>query len=166
MIRSATAEDASRLAEIYIFAKRSAYRSIFKNDWVSFNELQVLPLALELRDDARQRRDLFVYDDGIVRGLMRWDRSQSAAGIWELKELYVDPFFQGTGCGRALMENFLASARNGGVDAAILWVLEKCARAPILCPLWLRARWQPQTAARYAGVPAALSLDFLRELST
>lgn len=129
MIRPATAEDASRLAEIYIFAKRSAYRGIFKNDRVSFNELQVLPLALQLRDDPAQRQDLFVCDDGIVRGLMRWNRCQEAWGIWELKELYVDPFFQGGGYGRELMDSFLTSARAGGMHTAILWVLEKNDRA-------------------------------------
>ena len=42
MIRKATKEDASRLAEIQIYAKRYSYRSIFQNDEVSFNEMQVL----------------------------------------------------------------------------------------------------------------------------
>ena len=46
MIRKATKEDASRLAEIQIYAKRYSYRSIFQNDEVSFNEMQVLKLAL------------------------------------------------------------------------------------------------------------------------
>lgn len=46
MIRRAEIKDASRLAEILIFAKRTAYRQIFNNDNVSFNEMQVLDLAL------------------------------------------------------------------------------------------------------------------------
>lgn len=46
MIRKATKEDASRLAQIQIYAKRYSYRSIFQNDEVSFNEMQVLKLAL------------------------------------------------------------------------------------------------------------------------
>ena len=60
-IRPARAEDASRIAEIWIFAKRAAYRSIFQNDQVSFGEMQVLPLALELRDREGMRQDLWVY---------------------------------------------------------------------------------------------------------
>jgi putative acetyltransferase len=47
MIRRAEVNDASRLAEILIFAKRTAYRQIFNNDNVSFNEMQVLDLALD-----------------------------------------------------------------------------------------------------------------------
>lgn len=45
MVRKATKMDASRLAEILIFAKRTAYRPIFQDDLVSFNEMQVLDLA-------------------------------------------------------------------------------------------------------------------------
>lgn len=46
-IRRAAPKDASRLAEILIFAKRVAYRPIFQNDAVSFGQMQVLPLANE-----------------------------------------------------------------------------------------------------------------------
>ena len=49
MIRKATKEDASRLAEIQIYAKRYSYRSIFQNDEVSFNEMQVLSLHCFIR---------------------------------------------------------------------------------------------------------------------
>ena len=62
-IRPARQEDASRLAEILIFAKRMAYRPIFRNDYVSFNVMQVLPLALHYRDEADALRDVFVYDE-------------------------------------------------------------------------------------------------------
>ena len=50
MIRKATKEDASRLAEIQIYAKRYSYRSIFQNDEVSFNEMQVLKLDTVLSE--------------------------------------------------------------------------------------------------------------------
>lgn len=53
MIRVATIKDASRLAEIQIFSKRKAFRPIFQNDDVSFNEMSVLRLAFVLgRPDA------------------------------------------------------------------------------------------------------------------
>lgn len=42
MLRKAGNMDISRIAEILIFTKRTTYRSIFKNDNVSFNEMQVL----------------------------------------------------------------------------------------------------------------------------
>ena len=65
VIRPAVPADASRLAEIQIFAKRTAFRSVFQNDFVSFNEMQVLDLALRFRDDPDMRKDVFVWDDGI-----------------------------------------------------------------------------------------------------
>ena len=44
MVRHANIEDISRIAEIIVFGKRVAYRPIFQNDEVSFNELQVLDI--------------------------------------------------------------------------------------------------------------------------
>lgn len=44
MIRKAEKKDISRIAEIIVFGKRVAYRPIFENDDVSFNELQVVNL--------------------------------------------------------------------------------------------------------------------------
>lgn len=44
MVRRATMQDISRIAEIIVFGKRVAYRHIFNNDLVSFNELQVIDL--------------------------------------------------------------------------------------------------------------------------
>ncbi len=42
-IRKAVVSDASRIAEILIFTKRMNYREIFKNDEVSFGEMQIYP---------------------------------------------------------------------------------------------------------------------------
>ena len=109
MIRVATIKDASRLAEIQIFSKRKAFRPIFQNDDVSFNEMSVLRLALYYQDVIGALDDIYVFDDGIVKGMMKLDCKNS---IWELKELYVDPFFQGEGVGTKLMRHFL-------------WVLEE-----------------------------------------
>lgn len=43
-VRHANMKDISRIAEIIVFGKRVAYRPIFKNEEVSFNELQVLDI--------------------------------------------------------------------------------------------------------------------------
>ena len=48
-IRKASIQDASRLAEILIFAKRVHYRRIFCNDKVSFGEMQVLGTGVSCR---------------------------------------------------------------------------------------------------------------------
>lgn len=59
-IRPMKSEDASRVAEILIFAKRSAYRPIFRNDYVSFQEMSVLNLALSYLENSKLRENVFV----------------------------------------------------------------------------------------------------------
>lgn len=126
LIRPAVSADASRLAEILIFAKRAAYRPIFHADNVSFGEMQVLPLALAYRDDPARLRGVRVLEDGFVKGMAHGATCPPRA---ELVELYVDPFFQGAGIGGALLADFEAQARASGATEAFLWVLEKNAAA-------------------------------------
>lgn len=127
-IRPMKSEDASRVAEILIFAKRSAYRPIFRNDYVSFQEMSVLNLALSYLENSKLRENVFVYDDGIVRGMISIDPN-FAPGEWHLKELYIDPFFQHQGIGSALMSEFLSMAADAGSRQVSLWVLEANAAA-------------------------------------
>ena len=51
MIRHANKQDIPRIAEIIVFGKRVAYRPIFENDYVSFNELQVVQLYEEYKNN-------------------------------------------------------------------------------------------------------------------
>jgi putative acetyltransferase len=127
IIRKASKEDASRLAEILIFAKRTSYRSIFKNDYVSFNEMQVLHLALDYQNREGALDNILVYDDGIVKGMMHREKSTDIAypeGI-RLNEFFVDTFFQGNGIGREMMKMFLHEAETLSVKNIFLWVLEE-----------------------------------------
>ncbi|SHJ62641.1 putative acetyltransferase [Clostridium amylolyticum] len=127
MIRKAEVKDASRLAEILIFAKRTAYRQIFNNDNVSFNEMQVLDLALEFRDIESQLDDLYVYDDGIVKGLIKWGKADNKGteNNVEIFELYIDTFFQGQGIGSILIKDCIEHAKKQNIRQLFLWVLEK-----------------------------------------
>lgn len=125
MIRPAMPKDASRIAEISIFAKRAAYRHIFKDDLTSFGKMQVLPLALSLTHPGALE-GFYVLDDGFVRGFMH---VREQRGRLELNELYVDPLLQGEGCGRRLMEYFLQYGARRGFDTFALWVLEDNRRA-------------------------------------
>lgn len=113
MIRNATKEDISRIAEILVFVKRMNYRRIFRNDAVSFGEIQVIPVA-EKYSDSRILETIFVYEaEGIVKGLIRIEDK-------EVVELYVDHFFQGQGIGAELLE-----FAKKEFDVRSLWVLEK-----------------------------------------
>ncbi|MBP0964398.1 MAG: GNAT family N-acetyltransferase [Oscillospiraceae bacterium] len=112
MIRKAEIKDISRIAEILVFVKRINYRSIFKNDDYSFNELQVIKVA---EDYSRPEKldNIFVYDDGIVKGLIHMEGT-------EIAELYVDQFFQDQGIGAKLIEY---AKQQFGADR--LWAIEK-----------------------------------------
>lgn len=117
MIRHAETRDASRIAEILIFSKRSNYRDIFRNDQVSFGEMQVYPLAKSYLDHPETLENIWVYEDGFVTGMIHIEDT-------EIRELYVDPFFENQGIGSALISFAIQQKR-----CTCLWVLEKNARA-------------------------------------
>ena len=112
MIRQATIEDASRIAEISIFTKRMNYRAIFRNDKVSFGEMQVYPLADSYIHNPQLLQGIWVFDDEFVKGFINIDGKRIA-------ELYVDSFFENQGIGGRL----LSFAVTKGCDT--LWVLDK-----------------------------------------
>ena len=116
-IRQATTEDIPRIAEILVFSKRKNYRDIFKNDVASFTELQVYPLAKNLFENPNLLKNAFVYDDEFVKGLIHIDGA-------EIKELYVDPFFERKGIGGKLLDYAISN-----YHVQELWVLEENEKA-------------------------------------
>lgn len=111
-IRKAEARDLSRIAEILVFVKRINFRPIFQDDGFSFGELQVLTVAQEY-SAPEILNNIWLYDDGIVKGLIHIEGE-------ELKELYVDSFFQGQGIGAELIE-----FAKREFDVKFLWAIEK-----------------------------------------
>jgi len=71
MIRQANKQDIPRIAEIIVFGKRVAYRPIFENDYVTFNELQVAHLYEEYKNNPDRLEGMLLYDDGIVKGVIK-----------------------------------------------------------------------------------------------
>ncbi len=112
MIRKATKDDVSRIAEILVFVKRINFRPIFKDDDYSFNELRVLPVAKKY-EEPKILDNVLVYDDGIVKGLIRIEED-------EIAELYVDSFFQNQGVGAELIEY-----AKENFPVKFLWAIEK-----------------------------------------
>ena len=112
MIRKAEKKDISRIAEILVFVKRLKYRPIFQNDDYSFGELQVIRVSQEY-DKPEILDTMWVYDDGIVKGLIHIIGE-------EVAELYVDSFFWEQGVGSKLLE--FAKEKLG---VRFLWTLEK-----------------------------------------
>ena len=70
MVRKAITQDISRIAEIIVFGKRVAYRPIFQNDKVSFNEIQVIHLLEEFNSNPEKLDYMRVFDDGIVKEIV------------------------------------------------------------------------------------------------
>ncbi len=122
MVRKATKKDSSRIAEIIVFGKRVAYRTIFQNDEVSFNEIQVIPLWEEYKDNLEKMEHMLVFDDGIVKGVIN---CKPVGDQLEICEFYVEPFFKGQGIGRKLLEHVIAESKNTGKSRIFLWVLEE-----------------------------------------
>lgn len=116
-IRKAETRDLSRIAEIFVFNNRINYYPIFGDAQYSFGELQVLSVIDSCFGKAENLKNLYVFDDGIVKGFIQMDGT-------EIVKLYADPFFQSHGVGKALIE--FAVSRFG---ANHLWALEKNARA-------------------------------------
>ena len=70
-LRPATAADASRIAEIIVTNYRTNFYPFFRNDAFYFGELNVVDMASEYTEDTQQLRNTYVYDDGIVKGIIR-----------------------------------------------------------------------------------------------
>lgn len=120
MLRKAGNMDISRIAEILIFTKRTTYRPIFKNDNVSFNEMQVLK-EIEKLSQPSALDNIYVYDDGIVKATVK---IEDIGEKTKVSEFFVDPFFQGEGIGTRILNTIIEKSKE-----VFLYVLDKNERA-------------------------------------
>ncbi len=116
MIRKAKKEDLSRIAEIFVFNNRINYFPIFQDAGYSFGELQVVSVIDRYFSRDEVLRDIYVYDDGLVKGFLLLEGT-------EIGKLYVEPCFQSQHIGQALIR----FAIDRGAD--LVWTLEKNTRA-------------------------------------
>lgn len=116
MIRKAKKEDLSRIAEIFVFNNRINYFPIFQDAGYSFGELQVVSVIDRYFSRDEVLRDIYVYDDGLVKGFLLLEGT-------EIGKLYVEPCFQSQHIGQALIR----FATDRGTD--LVWALEKNTRA-------------------------------------
>ena len=113
-IRQAKSEDLARIAEIEIFNYRLNFYPIFQNDWFYFDELQVLKQIEKYKNFID---DIWVYDDGVVKGFIQATNRQ-------IKKLFVEPVLQGHSIGAELLEYAIAEW-----NVSYLWALEKNIKA-------------------------------------
>lgn len=119
-IRLAEKNDLSRISEILVLTKRYCYRDIFDNHYL-FQELLVLSVYQHYLDDLTKLKNLFVYDDGIIKGMMNVVVAQD---YLELSELYVDVMFQKQHIGHDLLCFFFDIAKQLHISHLRLWVVE------------------------------------------
>ncbi len=111
-IRLASAKDASRIAEIIITNYRVNFYPFFNNDSFYFGELNVVKMAAEYMEGSQALHSTYVYDDGVVKGIIRISGN-------EIEKLYVEPQFQNQGIGAKLLKYAIDE-----LSADELWALE------------------------------------------
>ncbi|MCL2170151.1 MAG: GNAT family N-acetyltransferase [Defluviitaleaceae bacterium] len=127
MVRAMEAADIPRVAEIHVHAQRVAYRGIFSDEWL-FGETTVIGRIAEFeRWFAAEGSEGFVFDNGIITGFIMMgpcpDKDKVPHGM-ELERIFVDPFMQGQGLGKILIEHCDKIAKKRGFTEVCLWVLE------------------------------------------
>ena len=103
-IRKAEKRDLIRIAEIYIFNYRLNFYPIFKNDAYYFIELQSDILAKSFEEKLS---NLFVYDDGAVKGFIETEKG-------EIKKLFVEPVLHSHGIGSNLIQYAITHKEHPG----------------------------------------------------
>ena len=111
-IRKAAPQDAGRIAEIIVTDYRENFYPIFRNEEYYFKELNVTDLAAEYAAGSEALGNTYVYDDGVIKGMIRI-RGR------EIEKLFVEPHFQGQGIGAMLLAFAVERFR-----ADHLWALE------------------------------------------
>ena len=114
LVRKASIDDLSRIAEIQVFNYRLYFYPIFKSDEYYFDELRVPSLMQEY---ATGLDSLYVYDDGVVNGFIKIEGTYIA-------RLFVEPVLQNASIGSRLLEYAIKEH-----NADHLWALEKNEKA-------------------------------------
>lgn len=124
MIRQMSEADYQRVAEIHIFAQRTTYRGIFSDKWLFADSTVVSRLKdIENWFDTPMAHGVVYEQDGIIKGFAIM--SNHEVDGYEIERIFVDPFMQGCGIGRALLVYCEDYGVKQGFKAACLWILEE-----------------------------------------
>lgn len=162
MIRQAELNDVSRIAEILIFTKRMTYRPIFRDDKVSFGEMQVLPLAENYRLHPELLSRIWVYDEEFVKGLITLQTlTDDGCKMLQIEELYVDVFFHNEKIGSKLLSFAENMAKEQKSKTVFLWVLEKNEHARAF---YSRHGFEPTTDRQPQEGPAEYIVKYQKKI--
>jgi GNAT superfamily N-acetyltransferase len=123
-VRRATVDDAATIAAIHVETWRAAYAHAFPAEYLEGLSVHDR-LDLWTRTLAGGTFDVFVAELGErVAGFVSSGPAEEPAAPGGLFALYVLPSAWGHGLGRALLQRAETALREGGHEAAVLWVLE------------------------------------------
>ena len=129
-IRVATTGDARGIAQVHVASWRAAYSDVLPKDQLDRLDVdereRLWRERLADRDGARRRAWVAIHKDQVVGFAFTHPSADEdlAAGVHELKALYLLPSVWQQGLGSALLSTAESSLRDAGVNAATLWVLE------------------------------------------
>jgi len=132
-VRTATVDDADAIGRIHVEGWQVAYRGLVP-DWY-LDGLDKVARAERWRealaDPGNPTTVLVIEEAGSVVGVSSVgpDRDRDDPSVGELWMIYLDPSSWSRGLGRQLMEASVEELRRLGYCEAVLWVLDKNARA-------------------------------------
>lgn len=89
--------------------------------------MQVVPLYEAYKNDPDALAGMYLYDDGIVKGVINSCRNDEKT--IEITDFYVEPFFVGQGIGTLLIKHTIRQASLKGIQKIILWVIKDNVKA-------------------------------------
>jgi GNAT superfamily N-acetyltransferase len=157
-VRPADAADAADIATVHVASWQGAYRGLLPDGYLDGLDVarwaagwerifaQPAPGSIALVAEAEGRVVGFAH-------VMPSRDADAAPGTGEVSSIYALPHRWGTGVGRALLTAAETALRDGGCQAATLWVLRDNDRAR---RFYDRASWAPDGTEKtdeVAGVP-------------
>lgn len=130
MIREATINDSTRIAEIDVVSSRYAYKNIVPDECL-YKDLSVENrVPVHGKWIAEGRFGVYVYEDsgtGMIKAMMGIGmcEDEDKKGAFELHYLYVDPDYLRMGIGSEMLRFFEQKGGEKGCPEYVVWVLEE-----------------------------------------
>jgi ribosomal protein S18 acetylase RimI-like enzyme len=128
MIRKATINDVSRIAEIQIYGWRFAYAKFLSEKKLYFDRQVIKSMKSHEKRIEEGNIDEFVYEDNeIIKGFMMManSRDEDKKNAFELTVIYIEPYFKKQGIGTKMINYFEKVGREKNKKEFIVWVFDK-----------------------------------------
>lgn len=125
-IRSASARDATQIADVHACAWKQAYEGLIPHK--SLRNMIARRNPEWWQRAIRRGTSVLVIDaGGIITGYCTYglNRARALPQEGEIYELYIRPEYQGVGMGTQLFDAARASLRNHGCRGLVVWALEE-----------------------------------------